>query len=648
MKKPKADSSGKQKSKFKAFLKKKWVIYTLAVIVILIIVFVLHYPAALAAYRNALSGKDDFIKAQGAIGAQDFAGAGKALQTANQKFNQARDNFKSLRKFRFIPLLGRQVTAIDNILIAGIQLSSGFRELAELGDTIFTSLNKEGPVSLAEISEAETRMILQKLYESPPLLQGVKAEVDLAYQAIGEIPEQGLLGPIRKAVEPLKEQLPTIKESLELAIPAAEALPQIAGYPKEKAYLFLLQNNTEMRPTGGFIGTYGILKLKDGAISYFKTDNIYNLDNAVKDTLIETPPWPLQKYLNSKKWFMRDSNWSPDFPTAAQKAEWFYHQENGPEKSIHGVIAVTLTFIQSLLELTGEIQVDGINFTSENFIDTLEYQVERGYYQQGISDADRKEVIGTLSSKLLDGILNLPSDRWPDLWATFQEDIKAKQILIYLKDESIEQLVMEQGWGGEVKYVTGDYFLVVDSNMASLKSDPGVLRTIDYNLTENESGDLIGKINIHYDNQGAFDWKTTRYRTYTRVYVPKGSELIETSGAMENDNLHGGKPGDTEVIEAEGKTQFGAFISIEPKEQGDLTFTYKLPAYVKEVVENNSYTLYAQKQSGTPAYILNTVLNFSSKIDSFSPIDNGALDGQNTLTFHTDLDQDREFSIVLK
>ncbi|PIS42116.1 MAG: hypothetical protein COT24_05260 [Candidatus Kerfeldbacteria bacterium CG08_land_8_20_14_0_20_40_16] len=627
---------------------KKWLIAFGIILAVLFLLFIYYYPSGKEVYRSALSGKDDFLKAQGAIGAQDFSGAKKALGTANEKFSKAKTEFGKFRIFKFIPLIGHQVSAVENILIAGIQLSSGFQELADVGETIFSPLKKDGSASLAEISPEETRLILEKIYESPPQLQGVKAEIDLAVQAISEISQKGLLGPIKNTVEQLKEQLPPISDSLELAIPAAEALPQIVGYPQEKTYLFLLQNNTEMRPTGGFIGTYGILKLKDGSITLFTTDNIYNLDNKVKDVLIETPPWPLQKYLNATKWFMRDSNWSPDFPIAAQKAEWFYHQEGGGEENFNGVIAVTPTFIQSLLGLTGEIEVNGIKFNSDNFVDTLQYQVEQGFYRQGISDAERKEVIGVLASKLLDEILSLPSEKWPDLWKTFQADIKAKRILIYLKDENLENLILEEGWGGEIKTTTSDYFAVFDANMASLKSDPGVIRTISYTLTQNEAGELIAKLNIHYDNQGTFNWKSTRYRTYTRVYVPQGSKLIESQGAMENDKLHGGRPGEVEVIDEYGKTCFGAFISIEPQTQGDLSFTYQLPTYIAEQVRNKSYALYAQKQAGTPAYQFNLVLEFNDKISSFSSIDKAAQEEQNKIILNTDLLEDREFSLSFK
>ncbi|MBU2236195.1 DUF4012 domain-containing protein [Patescibacteria group bacterium] len=628
---------------------KKWLYYAGGIVALIAVLFAFHYPYVKSAYEYALAGQEDFVKAQGAIGAQDFSGAKKALITAEEKLNSAKDDLKKLGKFKFIPIVGRQIRAVENILTATIQLGTGLQDLADLGDAVFSPLNENGTaVSLAKISPEQTEAILKTIYESPPLLQGVKADIDLAVDAINNIPDTGLIGSIKKIVTPLKEQLPAIQTGLELAMPAAEAIPQIAGYPSGKTYLFLLQNNTELRPTGGFIGTYGILKLENGAIEQFNTDNIYNLDTPYHGTFLAEPPWQLEKYLSADKWFMRDSNWSPDFPTAAEQAEWFYHKEGGTEEKIDGVIAVTPTFIESLIALTGEIEVNGVTFTSDNFIDTLQYQVEQGYYRQGISESERKEIIGDLASKLLDQVLELPSDRWSDMWETFQKDIASKHILLYLKDQAVQQLITKQGWGGSVRSVDGDYFLVVDANMASLKSDPGVLRTINYTVENNDDGDYVATLKIHYNNQGTFNWKSTRYRTYTRVYVPLGSELINYEGVMENDKLHGGGSGDVEIAEEFDKTMFGGFISIEPQEQGELVYTYKLPTIVSNQIDNDEYTLFAQKQAGTAAYELVVNLDFDKKIDSYTPIDKAVQDGQNRVTFPIDLGQDREFKVIFK
>lgn len=79
-----------------------------------------------------------------------------------------------------------------------------------------------------------------------------------------------------------------------------QVVPRLVGFEEPETYLFLLQNNHELRPTGGFIGTYGILKLQDGEIKEFETDNIYNLDKSTQPILQESAPEPIAIYLEQK------------------------------------------------------------------------------------------------------------------------------------------------------------------------------------------------------------------------------------------------------------------------------------------------------------------------------------------------------------
>src|SRR3989338_3598117 len=45
-----------------------------------------------------------------------------------------------------------------------------------------------------------------------------------------------------------------------------------------KKYLVLFQNSSELRPTGGFPGTYAVATFKDGRLDWFLVDDVYNLD----------------------------------------------------------------------------------------------------------------------------------------------------------------------------------------------------------------------------------------------------------------------------------------------------------------------------------------------------------------------------------
>lgn len=619
------------------------------VVVLLILMLAVNMPAALAMVRHAQAGRDYVNHAQTLLlEEQDFAHSAEQLGFAEDEMDAALADLDSIGSWKLIPVVRTQLTAAGNAFTASKQLASGIHDVAALVEQIIVPVTTDGDLSLATLSAAQKRSILQQLYESTPELVRIRSEIDLAAQYVDAIPSSGLLGPVKAGIEPLRDSVPVIQDAIEQFVLASEVLPQIAGYPDEKTYLFLLQNNTELRPTGGFIGTYGILKLFNGEIDTFATDNIYNLDNAAKQSLFIEPPAPIHTYIGSTQWFMRDSNWSPDFPTAAQEALRFYDLEGGTEKDIDGVMAVTPSLIESFLGLTGPITVDGVEFTSENVVDILEYQVEQGFYRQGVSDADRKEIIGDLASELMNQLLLIPQERWNEVWDVIFRDIKEKHLLIYVLDNDLQQRVVEENWSGDIRPVDGDYLMVVDANMASLKSDPGVFRTMNYALTRNGE-DMDVTLTIRYENRGTFDWKSTRYRTYTRVYVPQGSTLISSSGVMENDKLHGGRPADPEVYDENGKTVIAGFISIEPQETGELVYTYRLPRYLTEKIDSDGvYTLYAQKQSGTPNRGLTVNATFGQPVATIDPLDSVEQQQDTHVLLSTNLKEDREITVTFK
>ncbi len=611
-------------------------------IALFLVLFLIYKNPAQKVYSESMAGKDTFFAAQEQLLAQDFEWAGNTLEEAIEHFESANQEFQKFKWLKNIPWLSTQISALDKLLLAGISTGKSIQTINDLALEIITPIQKDDEISLNSLSEEETELLLKNVYNAKSELEKAKQSIDEAVEYINKIPRKGLIKKIKEVTTPLQEKVPELQSAIDRAISASQIIPSIAGYPAQKTYLFLLQNNTEMRPTGGFIGTYGILKVKNGDITYFKTDNSYNLDEPTQTWLNIEPPWPLTRYNNVHQWFFRDSNWSPDFPTAAQKAEWFYHQENGPEKNIDGVIAVTPTFIQSLLTLTGDIQVNGLTFNSENLIEILQYQVDEGYLRQDMEESDRKEIIGVLSKNILDQVLDLPKSKWSDLWQVFNQDITEKHILIYLKDAYVQNLIIKENWGGQIRNVEHDYLAVIDANLASLKSDPGVKRIITYTLNR-DSDNFIADVIIKYKNEGTITWKTTRYRTYTRLYVPKGSVLLKSSGSMVDCKLS--DKGSVETTEDLNKTVFGAFICIEPGEEKSLSFKYKLPNSIAEQFENDKYQLLVQKQPGTASHDLNINLRLKNKPHQITGIDDVDFSSNNDIVINSELSRDRELII---
>ena len=70
-----------------------------------------------------------------------------------------------------------------------------------------------------------------------------------------------------------------IKSKIDLAVEGLSILPGMVGADgNEKKYLVLLQNEMELRATGGFIGSYGIMTFKNGKLLEFDIKDVYAAD----------------------------------------------------------------------------------------------------------------------------------------------------------------------------------------------------------------------------------------------------------------------------------------------------------------------------------------------------------------------------------
>src|SRR5215218_6776787 len=89
-------------------------------------------------------------------------------------------------------------------------------------------------------------------------------------------------------------------------------LAAAAGLFGPRSYLLLAQDSAELRPYGGFVGTYGVVELRWGRIASVDYGDSLALDDVYDERLdegeIAAPFEPRHLYAASD---------SPDFPTAA-------------------------------------------------------------------------------------------------------------------------------------------------------------------------------------------------------------------------------------------------------------------------------------------------------------------------------------------
>lgn len=351
-----------------------------------------------------------------------------------------------------------------------------------------------------------------------------------------------------------------------------------------KTFLVLLQNNMELRPGGGFLGQYAVIKIKNGELVSAFVEDANLLDQRITAKI--TAPYPFKRMMQTKNWKFRDSNFSPDFPTNAEKAKYFLRLSGGNSSQFDGVIAVNATVLNDIIRLTGPISVSGYPevFTAENAVLKLEEKVEKAYIMNPELDTqNRKAILKKMAPVILDKLLTLGNiSKMANL---AHEEMQKKNIMLYFADSRLQELADSVYWSGKMAVDwSGDYLMAVDANMGALKTDYYIKREMEYEV--NFTGEKpVVMLRIKYKNTAPYgDWRTSDYHSYLRIYAPKGSKFLEREmigSPITNDDF--------------GKTYFGSIVHVLIRGETNAMIKYELP----ENISLENYRLLIQKQSGT-------------------------------------------------
>ncbi len=638
----------------------RWILF---LVVVLIAIFII--PPAIACSRAIMAGtraKQDLNMARQHLQQLDVTSAVHDLSVAQTDLQEVHDALDGTGFWRDVPGIGTQIRGLQDAAAVATQTLDGARDVVTVIQSLRDALNSGslsgsdlvgGQVAstrkFSDLTKAEKRDVLATFANALPRFRIARDKIDVALELWNRVPQDGLIAPIRSALKPLADQLPILKRSIDEAVPLLETGMSVAGYPTPTRFLMVLQNSDELRPAGGFIGNIGTVTLDAGDMTEMVVGDVYALDNLVSTTWKEVGPKPIRDHLSPSSWFLRDSNWSPDFPTSAARMLDFFIRETemGTGKKMKTpptvVVAIEPGFIRSLFQLTGPIKVDGTEYTATNFFDSLEYEVEIGFTQHGIPLEQRKQLVERVGSELIARLFSLPASRWPDVLDTLTTSLGRKQVMLYSSQPSLLASFDSRGWTGRTPPTRGDFLWVIDANLAALKTDGVMKKSVAYQLDAHDPQQLTGTVTLTYENTNRIiDWRHTRYQSYTRVYVPEGSQLMSVGGTYVTDIAN------VDVVKELGKTTFGTFWKVEPGKTGTLRFTYRLPQSVADSMAGGTYTLDWPKQAGADETIFFVDAAFRQNVLTAIPAEEKSHWGDARYTVQTDSAQDRSFVVKLK
>lgn len=571
------------------------------------------------AYKNSDKAFASLLSAKNDLANRNFESAALNFDQAHDSLDQIAKDIDSLGKIivessKYVPYLSK--------LSSGSNLVEAGKDLSKVGVLISESISTLEKIKNPINSEQANVSYLKIFEDTKENLDQVAVLLKDAQEKLDSVNADDIPEGDRNKFIALRESLPQANKFLSEFIANEKIFTDILGGNGPRKYLFLFENNQEMRATGGFIGTYAVIDIFNGRVRNFFVDGIFNPDGQLQERIV--PPAPIQKI--SANWSMHDSNWFPDFPMSAEKATSFYEKTGGP--TVDGVIAITPAVLEKLLTVTGPIEMPeyGVIIDKDNFIENIQTEVEQNYDKELNQP---KKILSDITPKILDKIFN--PDNFSDLAKTmgiFSDSLNEKHILIYAKNWEIQKVLSAQGWSGEILDSQKDYVSVINTNINGFKTDGIIDENIKHAAEIQEDGSIIDTLTItrhHNGGNTSYDWWNKVNADYMRVYVPKGSKLISANGQtrefnsppldynalgykrdpqvkMEEDSIVIDDDSGTRVYDDSDKTVFANWVYVSPQETVEIKYRYLLPFKINTDLmakSTDTYSLLAQKQSGS-------------------------------------------------
>jgi len=365
--------------------------------------------------------------------------------------------------------------------------------------------------------------------------------------------------------------------------------PAFTGFPfGSRTYVVLFQNNYELRPTGGFISTYGVLRFSHGVYKGIEFQDVYG---EIDEHDYVEPPLVLSTLLDGEGYqghTFRDANYNPDFTLAKDDLIEFYNLAY-PDERVDGVIAADFHFLEKFVGLYEPVIVDGYELTEQNLFETLSTVVSDIDRHNEEALANRKGITAPLVKQLISKSL-LPW-RIPAVLDLVETAFDEKHIIASFNRNRLEKAYMKRGWNGAMpESSAGDFLAVNDANYGGMKSNRYITHDVKYELDVSEGTDVLGNpvvtatTYVTLSHEGIWNIPLSgAYTGYLRTMVPLGADIIVGSDIIE---------------ETDSALVIGELVSLQPGESVTYIYSYELPEYVWQ---NGEYVLHLHKQPGTDA-----------------------------------------------
>lgn len=535
-------------------------------VVVLLLVLLLAAVGGIGAYYGAPAalsgnrGKTALIRAEGHLRARDLDQARAQLRVAQQAFTTMGREIEGLGPLlpvaRRVPLVGSQVAGAETLAETGVILSGAGLGLVDAAQEVL-----DGDTS-SQLGSG----LLQPLGEVRGSVQVALTSVEEATAKVSSLDDDWLVGPLGDAYDTLAERLPELRDGMGRTERGLGALQTFSGASGPRRYLFLSQNPDEIRPTGGFIGTYGVLTADAGELALERYESIQTWTGPRPEAVVpgEQAGSPFRFAQPPVAQTLGTVNNGPDWPSSARLAAELWRK--GGEEPVDGVVSFVPSFLARLLVPLGPVEVPeyGETVTAANLAERFEHyteQVEAGE----TTNVERKDFVASLAEVVMQRLLAAPASKWDDLAAAVGESFANRDAMAWSADEDVARSLNERDWDGTFPETSGDFFYNGEFSYAA-KNGSGIRRSFDHHVEVRPDGSGLVTTEMALANTEEAGRFNTSSLSYVTIYGPSGASL---------------GPGSDPPLSAEptvaGHPAAGWLVAAPPKGRTSLTVAWEVP-----------------------------------------------------------------------
>lgn len=326
------------------------------------------------------------------------------------------------------------------------------------------------------------RIRIAPLEQALPRLQQASASFRDASTQLSGLPSDTWLPQINSGRDRLVEQFGVVGGYVDAAVRAAKVLPTMLAANGTQTYFVGLQNEAELRGTGGLPGAFAIVQTHQGTITFTRFESDTILLPTAKRPKIKTgldfgPSYDALYGASEPTTSFPDSNVSPHFPYTARIWAAMWQKVSG--EHVDGVVAVDPTVLANFLLATGPTPLPGGGVVTAANVVSL---TQRDNYTLFPDNQQRKDflvaILKAASHRITSGVGN-PLNLVRAASASASE----QRFLVWSEHPAIQKLIEQTNYSGAIPTTNRPFAGLVLNNAGAGKLDYYLTRTIAYQRT---------------------------------------------------------------------------------------------------------------------------------------------------------------------